>query len=132
MVGNVWAWIADCWNKSYKGAPTDGSPWTSGTCVVRIVRGGSWYNNPDDLRSANRYRDTAVDRVNNVGFRVARTLTRHGGDDGQFKARGRSDRGAAQFRRKRGARSHRRDESSLPTSTNAASIEPSSCLGPAR
>ena len=29
MHGNVWEWTEDCWNDSYKGAPVDGSAWTS-------------------------------------------------------------------------------------------------------
>jgi formylglycine-generating enzyme required for sulfatase activity len=29
MHGNVWEWVEDCWNDSYKGAPSDGSAWTS-------------------------------------------------------------------------------------------------------
>ena len=28
--GNVWEWVEDCWNGSYRGAPNDGSAWTSG------------------------------------------------------------------------------------------------------
>ena len=76
MVGNVWEWTEDCWNDSYKGAPpTDGSPWTSGDCSRRVVRGGSWDDIPDFLRSANRDGYLTVDRDNVLGFRVARTLT---------------------------------------------------------
>jgi len=40
----------------------------------RVVRGGSWSNTPDNLRSANRNRNTTDNRNNNLGFRVARTL----------------------------------------------------------
>ena len=40
--GNVWEWVADCWNGHYNGAPADGSAWTSGHCDRRVVRGGSW------------------------------------------------------------------------------------------
>ncbi len=40
----------------------------------RVVRGGSWNNNPDNLRSANRNRNPTDNRNNNLGFRVARTL----------------------------------------------------------
>jgi formylglycine-generating enzyme required for sulfatase activity len=74
MIGNVWEWTEDCWNESYQGAPADGSPWTSGDGSRRVVRGGSWINNPDYLRSADRYWYRTVDRRSNVGFRVARTL----------------------------------------------------------
>jgi formylglycine-generating enzyme required for sulfatase activity len=73
MVGNLWEWTEDCWNESYQGAPTDGSPWTSGDCSRRVFRGGSWYVSPDELRSA--YRSRHFDyRDYDPGFRVARTL----------------------------------------------------------
>ena len=41
----------------------------------RVLRGGSWNNKPGNLRSANRNRNTAGNRNNNNGFRVARTLS---------------------------------------------------------
>ena len=28
--GNVWEWVADCWNDSYTGAPSDGRAWELG------------------------------------------------------------------------------------------------------
>ena len=39
----------------------------------RVVRGGSWNNNPANLRAANRNRNTTTNRNNNNGFRVAST-----------------------------------------------------------
>jgi formylglycine-generating enzyme required for sulfatase activity len=75
MVGNVWEWTDDCWNPSYQDAPADGSPWTSGDCSVRVIRGGSWINNPSNLRSAFRTGSSAGSLGNDRGFRVARTLT---------------------------------------------------------
>lgn len=71
MIGNVWEWTADCWNRSYQGAPTDGSVWTGGNCTLRANRGGGWYGEARDARSA--YRDTlaADTRDANVGFRLA-------------------------------------------------------------
>ena len=35
MSGNVWEWTEDCWNDSYKGAPSNGSAWLGG--VVQSV-----------------------------------------------------------------------------------------------
>ena len=76
MVGNVWELTEDCWNPNYyDGAPADGSPWTSGYCSRRVVRGGSWFTYPDRLRSANRNGDSPDVRNTYLGFRVARTLT---------------------------------------------------------
>jgi formylglycine-generating enzyme required for sulfatase activity len=73
-VGNVWQWVRDCYHIDYSGAPADGSAWISGDCSFRVVRGGSWSGNPQDLRSANRGRDPTTSRDNDVGFRIGRTL----------------------------------------------------------
>ena len=75
VLGNMWEWVADCWNDSYAGAPTDGTAWEQGNCDTRVLRGGSWYNIPSFLRSANRYWNPSGDRSSNIGFRVARSLT---------------------------------------------------------
>ena len=75
VLGNVWEWVDDCRNGSYAGAPVDGSAWESGDCDVRVLRGGSWNDEPWYLRSANRLGDSSGVRNNIYGFRVARTLT---------------------------------------------------------
>jgi formylglycine-generating enzyme required for sulfatase activity len=71
--GNAWQWTADCWHDNYNGAPVDGSAWTV-TCSGgdRVARGGSWYNDPGALRAAQRSKGTV--ELNNIGFRLARTL----------------------------------------------------------
>lgn len=75
MHGNVWEWVEDCWNDSYQGAPSDGSAWASGDCSRGVFRGGSWDSRFWWLRSAYRFGSSAVNRrLNDVGFRVARTL----------------------------------------------------------
>ena len=74
MHGNVWEWVEDCWNDNYEGAPSDGRAWASGFCAGRVMRGGSWVNEPVDLRSAYRYWTYTDSRNIDLGFRVARTL----------------------------------------------------------
>ena len=74
VLGNVWEWVEDCWNDSYSGAPSDGSAWESGNCGRRVLRGGSWVNQPRNLRSAYRLRLVTGLRLSDTGFRVARTL----------------------------------------------------------
>jgi formylglycine-generating enzyme required for sulfatase activity len=74
MVGNVWEWTEDCLHDNYNGAPTDGSAWTRGDCRYRVIRGGSWYYDAENLRSAIRNGSSPVDRSTDMGFRVGRTL----------------------------------------------------------
>lgn len=73
--GNVREWVEDCWNETLAGLPADGTPRHSGDCRTRVVRGGSWADDPKDIRSAARTWDTANDRRAEIGFRVARTLS---------------------------------------------------------
>ena len=68
--GNVSEWTQDCWNDSYNGAPNDGSAWQSGECDRRVLRGGSWDNYPNRLRSAARSRSITGYRGSNFGFRL--------------------------------------------------------------
>lgn len=70
--GNVWEWVEDCWHDSYHGAPTDGSAWVSGGCATRVLRGGSWDDQPRYLRSALRVWLGPANRFSGLGFRVAR------------------------------------------------------------
>ena len=73
--GNVWEWVEDCWHENYARVPRDGSAWTSGgDCGRRVLRGGSWSNDPALLRSANRDFYDAGARIVIFGFRVSRTL----------------------------------------------------------
>ncbi|MEM9264687.1 MAG: SUMF1/EgtB/PvdO family nonheme iron enzyme [Cyanobacteria bacterium P01_F01_bin.13] len=59
------------WHPNYDGAPTDGSAWITGDDTYRVLRGGSWINDPADCRSARRMNSTPDTRVNYYGFRVA-------------------------------------------------------------
>ena len=74
VLGNVREWVDDCWNGSYEGAPTDGSAWLGGDCSLRVLRGGSWLDEPGFLRSALRYGYPAGRRSSSLGFRLARTI----------------------------------------------------------
>jgi formylglycine-generating enzyme required for sulfatase activity len=76
MHGNVLEWVEDHVFNTYEGAPADGSTWLNpGLWHRRIVRGGSWKDPPDKLRSASRDGGTADGRgYCHVGFRVGRTL----------------------------------------------------------
>ena len=74
MHGNVWEWVQDCWNDSYREAPSDGSAWLAGDCGRAVLRGGSWTYYGQLLRSANRNGNPRDNRLNFIGFRPARPL----------------------------------------------------------
>lgn len=42
MIGNLEEWTADCWYRTYAGAPADGSARTEAGCGNYATRGGSW------------------------------------------------------------------------------------------
>jgi formylglycine-generating enzyme required for sulfatase activity len=78
MQGNVWQWVEDCWHEDYEGAPKNGAAWKT-ACTPddggRVLRGGSWVDPPENMRSANRNATSSVSRNSRLGFRVGRTLT---------------------------------------------------------
>jgi len=81
MHGNLWEWCADHWHSNYQGAPRDGSAWVNendNDNHFRLLRGGSWYYNPEHCRAACRHNYNPDYRYHFIGFRVmcatARTL----------------------------------------------------------
>jgi len=72
--GNLWEWTMDCVNRSYKGAPTDGSAWLRGDCIARVLRGGSWNLDFDYMRTTRRHPYDRDVRYYLHGLRVLRSL----------------------------------------------------------
>ncbi len=73
MYGNVWEWCEDGWHDNYKNAPTDGTAWNDNHSQSnsRVLRGGSWVNDPGGCRSAYRDGFNADDGTSSIGFRLA-------------------------------------------------------------
>jgi formylglycine-generating enzyme required for sulfatase activity len=73
MHGNVWEWCEDDWHSNYTNAPTDGSVWIESDRknARKLLRGGSWDDDPVDCRSAIRVISSRDNRDDGVGFRVS-------------------------------------------------------------
>ena len=71
MHGNVYEWVEDCWNESYRYAPRNERAWMQGDCRRRVVRGGSWFSGPRSLASAIRGQHSRSHRFVTLGFRLA-------------------------------------------------------------
>jgi formylglycine-generating enzyme required for sulfatase activity len=71
MSGNVWEWVHDWYAEDYyrQGPGRDLRGPRSGES--RAVRGGSWNNEPRNLRVSNRNRNDPGNRNDNLGFRCA-------------------------------------------------------------
>jgi formylglycine-generating enzyme required for sulfatase activity len=87
--GNVWEWCEDVWLATYEGAPSDGTPRLQNGAshlgeTTRVLRGGSWYAKPWNIRSASREWAPQNTRVSIRGFRVARTLEQDLGEDDDY------------------------------------------------
>ena len=72
MLGNVSEWVLDCNTLNLRDAPVDGSSDARGSCSQRIVRGGSWFSGPDDMRYSARAVQRRGDTNDFTGFRVVR------------------------------------------------------------
>ena len=72
MAGNAAEWVADCWSDSYRATPRDGTAVNTPGCRERVLRGGSFNNDPRYLRSAARFKYEADVRFFTNGFRVLR------------------------------------------------------------
>ncbi|MBK7849361.1 MAG: SUMF1/EgtB/PvdO family nonheme iron enzyme [Zoogloea sp.] len=75
VLGNVWEWTEDCYASDYHTAFKDGRPMRAADCSNRVLRGGSWDDNPRFARSAVRGWSSTGRRDSDLGFRLARTLS---------------------------------------------------------
>jgi formylglycine-generating enzyme required for sulfatase activity len=71
MLGNVSEWCGDGYDEKYYTSSSPVDPLGASGTSRRVIRGGSWYNDPGGCRPASRSRGTPEGRYSFVGFRVA-------------------------------------------------------------
>jgi len=71
MLGNVWEWCYDGYKGDLRQAATD--PVEAATGARRVGRGGSWYDDANHVRAAQRNNYTPSFRDAYLGFRVVRS-----------------------------------------------------------
>lgn len=74
MQGNVFEWVWDYWGSYSEEAKV--SPQGPDFGTDRICRGGAWNRSEWFCRVTHRYADSPLSRYNNIGFRIARNLSR--------------------------------------------------------
>ena len=74
MAGNVCEWCEDAWHDTYRGAPNSDTPWLAANRAIRVSRGGGWDANSKSCCCASRDRNVPDSRVDNLGFRLVKTL----------------------------------------------------------
>jgi sulfatase modifying factor 1 len=71
MAGNVWEWCQDWYDEKYYKVSSGKNPAGPDGGVYRVLRGGSWVNDKEFLRCAQRGKNVPDGKSHVVGFRCA-------------------------------------------------------------
>jgi formylglycine-generating enzyme required for sulfatase activity len=70
MTGNVWEWVSDWYDQNYYKHSLKENPQGPGSGPHKVLRGGSWNDDPRGERASHRARSAPTDQADLMGFRL--------------------------------------------------------------